>query len=210
MVQNAGHVGAQVEHRLPGHTKDQVCVCRSQAARREQLSQLRERLARRRRVMQPIERAQAVVLKCLNSHGYARDPGCRIRRQIARLQRAGIGFQGDFRIGGKARYYADLLTKEDAEEAWKFAKEKSLPLIALGAGSNTVAVMVAPPGASTTKRLSSTTSAMKPGTFQRPARLLAVVADWNGHQAQGHGRSVGRFAARRSVKLCLAQYAAAS
>ena len=42
------------------------------------------------------------------------------------------------RIGGKAKYYADLKTREDAEEAVKFAAEKKIPLIVLGGGSNTV------------------------------------------------------------------------
>lgn len=42
------------------------------------------------------------------------------------------------RIGGKARYYADLQTKEDAEAAWAFATEKDVPLIVFGNGSNTV------------------------------------------------------------------------
>ena len=42
------------------------------------------------------------------------------------------------RIGGNARWYADLLTKEDAEEAVRFAEGKNIPLIILGGGSNTV------------------------------------------------------------------------
>jgi len=42
------------------------------------------------------------------------------------------------RIGGNARYYAELQTQRDAEEAAQFAREKSLPVIALGAGSNTI------------------------------------------------------------------------
>lgn len=42
------------------------------------------------------------------------------------------------RIGGKARYYADLQTKDDAEAAWAFATEKDVPLITFGSGSNTV------------------------------------------------------------------------
>lgn len=42
------------------------------------------------------------------------------------------------RIGGKARYYADLQTKDDAEAAWAFATEKDVPLITFGNGSNTV------------------------------------------------------------------------
>ncbi len=42
------------------------------------------------------------------------------------------------RIGGNARFYAELATKEDCEEAYTFAKEKRLPLIVLGGGSNTI------------------------------------------------------------------------
>jgi len=42
------------------------------------------------------------------------------------------------RIGGNARYYAELGSKEDCEEAVQFAKEKSIPLIMLGGGSNTI------------------------------------------------------------------------
>lgn len=42
------------------------------------------------------------------------------------------------RIGGEARYYADLETKEDVEKAWQFAQEKKLPLIILGGGSNII------------------------------------------------------------------------
>ncbi|ALM10359.1 MAG: UDP-N-acetylenolpyruvoylglucosamine reductase (MurB-like) [Candidatus Peribacter riflensis] len=42
------------------------------------------------------------------------------------------------RIGGSARYYAELKTQQDVQEAWQFAQEKSIPMIVLGAGSNTV------------------------------------------------------------------------
>jgi UDP-N-acetylmuramate dehydrogenase len=49
-----------------------------------------------------------------------------------------VGSKTTMRIGGKARYYADILTKEDVEEAVRFAKEKSIPLIPLGGGSNTI------------------------------------------------------------------------
>lgn len=41
-------------------------------------------------------------------------------------------------IGGSARYYAELKTKSDVEEAWRFAEEKDVPLLVLGAGSNTI------------------------------------------------------------------------
>ncbi|MDD5751056.1 MAG: UDP-N-acetylmuramate dehydrogenase [Candidatus Peribacteraceae bacterium] len=42
------------------------------------------------------------------------------------------------RIGGNARYFAELKTTRDAEEVWNFAQEKKLPMIALGSGANTV------------------------------------------------------------------------
>lgn len=42
------------------------------------------------------------------------------------------------RIGGSARFYAELVTQKDVEEAWQFARSKELPLLALGAGSNTI------------------------------------------------------------------------
>lgn len=42
------------------------------------------------------------------------------------------------RIGGKARYFADLKTKDDVEAAWAFALEKDVPVIPLGNGANTV------------------------------------------------------------------------
>ena len=42
------------------------------------------------------------------------------------------------RIGGDARYFAELETKEDVEKAYEFAQKKNIPLIALGAGSNTI------------------------------------------------------------------------
>lgn len=49
-----------------------------------------------------------------------------------------VGSKTTMRIGGQVRYYADVLTKEDAEQAWAFAKEKNIPLIPLGGGSNTI------------------------------------------------------------------------
>jgi UDP-N-acetylmuramate dehydrogenase len=49
-----------------------------------------------------------------------------------------VGSKTTMRIGGKARYYADVMTKEDLTEAWTFAKEKNIPLIPLGGGSNTI------------------------------------------------------------------------
>lgn len=49
-----------------------------------------------------------------------------------------LGPKTTMRIGGKARYFAELKTRKDAEEAYAFAKEKNLPLIPLGGGSNTI------------------------------------------------------------------------
>lgn len=42
------------------------------------------------------------------------------------------------RIGGTARYYTELLSKEDCEEAIAFTKTKGIPLVILGGGSNTI------------------------------------------------------------------------
>lgn len=42
------------------------------------------------------------------------------------------------RIGGTARYFAQLATKADVEEAVAFAKKQNVPLIPLGGGSNTI------------------------------------------------------------------------
>ena len=42
------------------------------------------------------------------------------------------------RIGGEARFFAEPTTKEELEELVAFAKEKGLPLITLGGGSNTI------------------------------------------------------------------------
>lgn len=53
-------------------------------------------------------------------------------------ENAPIGRKTTMRIGGAARYYAELKTSEDAETAYNFAKEKHVPLIMLGGGSNTV------------------------------------------------------------------------
>ena len=49
-----------------------------------------------------------------------------------------IGTKTTMKIGGIARYYAELKTRTDAEEAQRFAKKKHLPLIPLGSGANTV------------------------------------------------------------------------
>lgn len=42
------------------------------------------------------------------------------------------------KIGGTARYFAALKTKDDVEGAYQFSREKNIPLILLGAGSNTI------------------------------------------------------------------------
>lgn len=42
------------------------------------------------------------------------------------------------RIGGNARYYAEIASENDVEEAWRKAQELHVPLIVLGGGSNTV------------------------------------------------------------------------
>ncbi len=49
-----------------------------------------------------------------------------------------VGSKTTMRIGGQARAYAEITTKEDAEQAVAYAKEHGLPLIMLGGGSNTV------------------------------------------------------------------------
>lgn len=49
-----------------------------------------------------------------------------------------VGTKTTMRVGGQARYFAELKTKEDVEAAVAFATEKNIPLIPLGAGSNTV------------------------------------------------------------------------
>jgi len=42
------------------------------------------------------------------------------------------------RIGGVARYFAELKTREDVQEAATLALEKHVPLLPIGSGSNTV------------------------------------------------------------------------
>lgn len=49
-----------------------------------------------------------------------------------------LGPKTTMRIGGEARWYTELLTKKDCEEAYAFARTKKCPLIVLGAGSNTI------------------------------------------------------------------------
>lgn len=52
----------------------------------------------------------------------------------------GVSLKGKttMRIGGTAKYYAELTTREDVERAVEFAKEKNIPLIPLGGGSNMI------------------------------------------------------------------------
>lgn len=49
-----------------------------------------------------------------------------------------IGAKTTMKIGGQARWYAEVRTKEELEETVAFAKEQRVPLIPLGGGSNTV------------------------------------------------------------------------
>ncbi len=42
------------------------------------------------------------------------------------------------RIGGAVRYFAEIMTKEDAEDALRFSMENTLKFIPLGSGSNTI------------------------------------------------------------------------
>ncbi len=49
-----------------------------------------------------------------------------------------LGPKTTMKIGGKARWFAELKTKEDVEDAWKFSREKNVPLLVLGGGANTV------------------------------------------------------------------------
>lgn len=49
-----------------------------------------------------------------------------------------IGSKTTMKIGGTARYYGELTEKSDVEMAYKFSKEKNIPLIVLGGGSNTI------------------------------------------------------------------------
>src|SRR5258708_7050904 len=49
-----------------------------------------------------------------------------------------LGPKTTMRIGGTARYFAQVATKEDLAAAQKFAREKNVPFIVLGSGSNTI------------------------------------------------------------------------
>ena len=49
-----------------------------------------------------------------------------------------LGPKTTMRIGGTARFFAELATKEDIEEAYAFGQKNTVPLIVLGSGSNTI------------------------------------------------------------------------
>ncbi|MFH0769766.1 MAG: FAD-binding protein [Candidatus Peregrinibacteria bacterium] len=49
-----------------------------------------------------------------------------------------LGPKTTMRIGGTARYFAELHSRQDVDEAITFASSKKIPLIVLGTGSNTV------------------------------------------------------------------------
>lgn len=49
-----------------------------------------------------------------------------------------LGPKTTMRIGGTARYFAELQTKKDVEDIVVFSEEKRLPLVILGGGSNTI------------------------------------------------------------------------
>ncbi len=49
-----------------------------------------------------------------------------------------IGTKTTMRIGGTARFYAELRSEEDVEFAYRFAVQHSIPLIVIGGGSNTI------------------------------------------------------------------------
>lgn len=49
-----------------------------------------------------------------------------------------VGPKTTMRIGGNARYFAELKSEDDCVEAIAFAKEKNIPFIVLGSGSNTI------------------------------------------------------------------------
>ncbi len=51
---------------------------------------------------------------------------------------APIAGKTTMRIGGQARWYGEIQTKDDVEQAVRAATEKKLPLIMLGGGSNTI------------------------------------------------------------------------
>ncbi|MBI2117642.1 FAD-binding protein [Candidatus Peregrinibacteria bacterium] len=54
------------------------------------------------------------------------------------IENAPLGPKTTMRIGGTARYFAELGTQKDVEAVAVFAEEKKLPLVMLGGGSNTI------------------------------------------------------------------------
>jgi UDP-N-acetylmuramate dehydrogenase len=54
------------------------------------------------------------------------------------LEHIPVGSKTTMRIGGTWRFYGDVKTQEDAEFAYRFAIQHSIPLIVLGGGSNTI------------------------------------------------------------------------
>jgi UDP-N-acetylmuramate dehydrogenase len=49
-----------------------------------------------------------------------------------------LGPKTTMRIGGTARFYAEVRSQDDVEFAYRFATQHSIPLIVLGGGSNTI------------------------------------------------------------------------
>jgi UDP-N-acetylenolpyruvoylglucosamine reductase len=49
-----------------------------------------------------------------------------------------LGPKTTMRIGGTARFYAEVHSQDDVEFAYRFATQHSIPLIVLGGGSNTI------------------------------------------------------------------------
>lgn len=75
-----------------------------------------------------------------------------------------IGRKTTMRIGGNAKYYAEIRTKEECEAAFQFATQKQLPVVVFGGGSNTVfangtidAVVMRPKADAVTKKGSTVT-----------------------------------------------------
>ena len=53
-------------------------------------------------------------------------------------ENASLSPKTTMRIGGAARYFVELKTKKDVEDAVMFAEKQKLPLVMLGGGSNTI------------------------------------------------------------------------
>jgi len=50
------------------------------------------------------------------------------------------------KVGGPAKYFAEIRTEEEVQEAFRFAREKNLPVFVLGGGSNIVIADAGFPG----------------------------------------------------------------